>query len=59
MTEVVGLEFCGVHRDLPFFCRKRMQRILLLLIVAAGQRDHKDVTQGGTAGDKTKLPLLL
>lgn len=36
-----------------------MQIILFPLLVAAGQRDHKDVTQGGTAGDKTKLPLLL
>lgn len=36
-----------------------MQRILFPLIVAAGQRDHKDVTQDGTAGDKTELPLLL
>lgn len=33
--------------------------MLFSLIVAAGQRDHKDVTQGGTTGDKTKLPLLL
>lgn len=36
-----------------------MKIILFPLIVAAGQRDHKDVTQGGIAGDKTKLPLLL
>lgn len=36
-----------------------MQRIIFVLIVAAGQRDHKDVTEGGTAGDKTKFPLLL
>lgn len=59
MREVVGLEFSGMYRGLPFFWRKRMQKILFPLIVAAGQRDHKDVTEGGTAGDKTKLPLQL